>query len=502
MFILSVLGLIICLAAMTASLVTAWIFRPDNVRSRNDRVLYLLFHLSVVSSVWGLAAPRIGSAVTTFRVAILLFAILYAVTLIRRRENPLKGLKSYQRLLFATMGVMAAYGFATLLFFTGDRGYTFSRLSNLCLDILLCVSVVLYGRRTGMLHSLMMTLTVTLAGQTALAVAECFTGPIYTDTHMSQYGPSLFGLYNLRLPSGPTYNTNDFSAALFFMGVPVIAYWLYRLFSGRSRGAAISIVIAIFSTQWFVSYCGGAILVQIALLLLFLVVAIAFFMQLFKGRKTYILYFMMVPLLAIVLQIAPTIDMSVKNVTPNDSILSESAVPPTPGGTNRDDFTGIGMGSKDVLKRTIYYRSTLLKFTLTTLADNPMGVGLGNTQKLAEARISEKVNGISKMHCYGAECMADFGIPFVLCLLAFALLYLKHSLICIRNGRRNGHRFKIVYIILLLVSFPAAVFASTAPSCAQDLMAMWIYFGLSVVMLEAGTREAAVPETKEPVKTV
>ena len=96
MFIFSVLGLIICLAAMTASLVTAWVFRPDNVRSRNDRVLYLLFHLSVVSSVWGLAAPRIGSAVTTFRVAILLFAILYAVTLIRRRENPLRGLKSYQ----------------------------------------------------------------------------------------------------------------------------------------------------------------------------------------------------------------------------------------------------------------------------------------------------------------------------------------------------------------------------------------------------------------------
>lgn len=527
-------GLITCLFFTALSLIAAYTAKPKELTTPVEKTLFCLFQLVLASSVWGLAEPRIGSAVTTFRVSLLLFAMLYIFWAFRSHSNPFQGFSACRWSLLAILAFMAGYGAVTLLFLTPDRSYTFSRLTNLGFDILLCIAVLFYLRSRQFWTSVVRNLAMILAGQMAIGFYECFAGSIYTDTHIKAFGIDFFGLYMLRLPSGTFYNTNDYCATLFFLAMPVLVHLLHGVISGKRRGASLAAITLIFCMQWFLCSCGGAILVQIGVFLFFLVAATFLVIWIKQQRYFGALMAVALPILfAVIIYIAPAIKLSnntalhppvylpssVSSQIVSGSSASSKAITSSKSSTtgssqahanpskaatgkkastatssqsaskfsstNRNDFSGLGVGSQAVMSYTTFCRKTLLKFAMQTFASHPLGVGLGNTQLLAGPAVFIHIGNINKLHCYIAECLADFGVGFLLLGLVFIFFLIKASYFSMRNIRLEGHRYFYIYPLLILVSMASAVFLSTAPSCAQDLTAMWIYLAFLAIAADS-----------------
>lgn len=475
MFFSTVGGLITCLFWTALSLIAAYTAKPKEFTTPFEKTLFLLFQLVIASSVWGLAEPRIGSAITTFRVSLLLFTVLYLFWIFRNHINPFHGFSACRWALLAIMAFMAGYGAVTLLFLTSDRSYTFSRLANLGFDILFCMVILVYLRSRQLWTSVVRNLAMILAGQMAVGFYECFAGPMYTDTHLKNYGVDFFGFIVFRLPSGTFYNTNDYCATVFFLAMPVLLQLLHDLFNGKRKGLTLTAITLIFCMEWFLCTCGGAILVQIGVLLFFAVFAVALVVWMKQQRHFGAFVALVIPILfAVIIYFAPSIRLS-------DYTTLQSPVGSLVDPTNRDDFSGLGVGSDEVMKNTTYRRVTLLKFALGTFYSNPFGVGLGNTQLLVGPNLSRYIGDIQKLHCYIAECLADFGIIFLLLGLTLIFFLFKALFSAMAKMRREGHPSLSIYPLLILVSLATAVFLSTAPSCAQDLHAMWIYLALLVI---------------------
>lgn len=479
MFITSVEGLFVSISVILLSTVVAYKFKPAKIGTRFDKVTLAVFFLAVFSSIWGTTAPTIGSAVTVFRVAIIVFWALYCWKLVRNREDPFKGLSPYHWVLAAMMALMLMSGLITLLFFTPSHGYTLSRLTNIFFDFLLCAAVFFYVRTQGVIRALMTGLTVTMFGQMAAGVFECYAGPLYATTHLATIGPNFLGLLNLHLPSVSFMNTNDYTASLFFMGMLVIVYWLYRLIVGGNAKLSIAIIVTTLCGQWFVSYCGGSVLVQIGVVVFAVVLFVVAGIWAAKNKRLVLLVVFLIPILfAMMLQVSPSIDVSQNDV---QQIQNEPL----------EGFSGLGTGTSETMERTTRYRMALLEFSLETFVEHPLGAGMGNTQKFAEsdAQLMKELGNRSKLHCYLAECAADYGLPFIVIGLVAVFLVLKRAYLALRsNDPVIGTSCNKTIIVLLLATLPCAVFISTAPSSAQDLKAMWIYLGLLMVMFESCTR--------------
>ena len=494
-------GSILCILSIILYVFVAFKYK-DEIRKRSDNILFGLFNIVIASSLWGLAAPRIGSSITLFRVSMLIFCCTYIIVHIKNKDNPFKCFKGYMWWLVAIMGIMLLYGLITFVFLSNDRSYTFSRLFNLAFDCILCISVLLYCRKEDIFKCLIFNITVNVIIQYILAIYECFTDSLYS---VSEYiGPSFLGLFNLNLPQLFQGNTNNLSAAMFFCGMIIIIYWLNRLYKENSK-IALPIILFILCAQWFISYAGGAILVQIPIMLFFCaVVIVSMLNQKFKKTVPLIL----IPLIfAIAIQLTSIINLntqgtvvqanaeeySIENIdnrvntfsNETDNIEPKQMSKIAETITQPDDFTGLGIGASHSFKRTVEIRTILLRFAFETFRENVFGVGLGNTQKLAELHVSDKTKGVSKLHCYIAECIADFGIFFILtgCGLMITLIST-----CIKAIRKYSCS-RMIYkpngmIILLLITLICAVFLSTAPGCAQDLKAMWIYIGVIIIAVE------------------
>lgn len=521
MFVFTLQGLAICTFSLVGTLLVVYISERKGLTSISDKVLFLLFHLAVASSVWGLAAPKIGNSITTFRLSLLFFFFFYIYIQIKKKINLFQGMQLYHWILWILFSFMILYGLVTVIFLSANRSYTFSRLLNLCFDLLFCMAIVLYTRKQcRIFKSLMINLTVTLGFQFLVSIYECFAGPVYTDTHLGSVGPGFFGLFNFHLPSVSTFNTNDLSASLFFMGMPVIVFWANKLLSRSSKRMSSAIIMAIFTAQWFVSYCGGAIIVQIGVLLFFAVISLFVVWWTYKEKNGIALMIIVVPIIvAVVLQISPFFSLNSRKgavssgssaassftaVSPSNFLFEETfeSVASSSSSSQVDfpkameqekpdvqvgkveGFSGWGVGSDEVMKKTVNIRITLLKFAFNTFIDNPLGVGLGNTQKLAEKNIASQTNGISKLHCYGAECIADFGFVFLTLGVLFVISLLNQARKAVKNIIKTGEPSKLWLVVLSIVMLPSAVFLSTAPGCAQDLMAMWMFLAIFIVMIE------------------
>lgn len=485
MFIASIQGLLVSVFAIAASVAVAYRFKPAKIETRFDKIVFVLFGLAVFSSVWGTVAPKIGSAITVFRVAILLFWALFCWKLIKGRENPFTGLSSYHWVLAALLALLLANGAFTLLFNSPDRGYTLSHLVNLCFDFLLCAAVFFYARMQGVIRPLMMGLTVTVFSQMAVGVYECFAGPLYATTHLHAVGPNFFGLMNLHLPSVSFMNTNDYTASLFFLGMVVIVYWLYKLVNGGGIKLPIAIIVTALCGQWFVSYCGGGVLVQVGVIVFSAVLFVAAGVWAVKNRKPALLIVPLVSILfAAALQVSPSVDLGAHF----DWMGAES---PRVQKEPLEGFSGLGTGTDETMERTTRYRVALLEFSFSTFIDHPLGAGMGNTQKLAESdtQLMKELGNRSKLHCYLAECIADYGLPFIALGLAAAILVVRRSMIALRSKNKKIAAFNNkIFIVLLLATLPCAVLLSTAPSTAQDLKSMWIYLAILVLMFDSCTR--------------
>lgn len=112
-----------------------------------------------------------------------------------------------------------------------------------------------------------------------------------------------------------------------------------------------------------------------------------------------------------------------------------------------------------------------------------LGVGLGNTGKLAEERavaIMYLDIPYGSMHCFIARVLADYGIFAAVPMIAIAFLMLKAAFAALRRAVRTKDTDGMSRVVLFLCALLTYPILSTAPSDAQDIIPMWIFLGLLV----------------------
>lgn len=500
MFFTTALGSFICIFWIILAMLFVFIKKPSEIKCKGEIATYFLFHLSLCSSIWGLAAPRIGSAFTTFRLSIFLFLFFFLFTFSKRKPEAIYPLNKTGIILIITYIFMIINGLITLLF-SVDQAYTFSRLFNLGMDLLFSLCIIFYLKYTKCVTVTILNLFVTFLGQLFVGILESFTNPIYTDTHLDKLGANFLGLYNFHIPSSTFYNTNDYAATLFILGIVIISYLLISNKYKTKTKISIFLINFILLCLSLISYLSGAIILQLGLSLPIFFFSVTGIYSFIKLKKKFFLSFILSLVFFILSIVSPDI-FSLKNPEPETSYtstfkesnsflsnnlsfisLTNESTQIRVSASDQENFSSIGNEATD---RSIYYRITLLKSAINTFLNHPLGVGLGNTQKIAEYTIADQVRGISKIHCYPIECIADFGIPFVILIICFLWNFLKQILTQYQSTKKTIFSNGIGYIFLILSTI-CIIFATTAPSCAQDLKSLWIYLSFLIILVNYPT---------------
>ena len=106
-----------------------------------------------------------------------------------------------------------------------------------------------------------------------------------------------------------------------------------------------------------------------------------------------------------------------------------------------------------------------------------LGVGLGNTEMLA----AQEDIGLTNIHCFVARLLGDYGIFVLLPLAAIAVLLLRSAFRAFFYGLRHNRRILAsgLMFFFVLLTYPIL---STISSDAQDILPMWLYLGLVVLL--------------------
>ena len=91
---------------------------------------------------------------------------------------------------------------------------------------------------------------------------------------------------------------------------------------------------------------------------------------------------------------------------------------------------------------------------------------------------------IWSIHCFLARLVADCGIFALLPLCAIVFLLLKKQLRGMALAIRRKERPLLGSCLLLLAALISYPIVSTAPSDAQDIIAMWIFLAVLVLTTE------------------
>lgn len=147
----------------------------------------------------------------------------------------------------------------------------------------------------------------------------------------------------------------------------------------------------------------------------------------------------------------------------------------TPG--NQNDPTYKDLAESDA------FRLTQIKNCFRMFRESHgLGVGLGN----AELRILEIGNtgGMSAVHCFVMEVLAEFGIFALLPLLAVGISILKALWLEFYAAIRTRSKTRIAAPLLLFFTALAYAPLSTANSSSWGIQAMWFY--LAMLLLYSG----------------
>ena len=101
---------------------------------------------------------------------------------------------------------------------------------------------------------------------------------------------------------------------------------------------------------------------------------------------------------------------------------------------------------------------------------------------------------IWSIHCFLARIVADCGIFALIPLCAIAYLLLKNMLRSMAGAIRRKEGALVGRCLLLLAALVNYPIVSTAPSDAQDIVAMWLFLAILVLYT---TELPADPEARK-----
>lgn len=487
----------------------------DWQRDKLEGSMKLCFLAAVFTSFFGSAilpvtVPGMGE-IFPFRVFLALAAVLYLVWAIREKGCFWKGASTLENWCYLLIAIMLVYSVVSL-FRAIDFMFTFRKLFNLCFDLCFFFLLLRLCRDKRMLRY---TLYLSLAAASIMAVMgvyEIFNGGIFNSKYDVGTYFSLFMTY-YQFPLTVSSTCNEYAGTMLFVGSSVWLFWAAGRKDAIPRwqlwAAALTIPFV-----WFLELASSARLCQAAFCILLAGVTVWF---LCRGRRQ-----IWVPVVAILLIfcvqfanqyrfIVPPIQQYMAQMKEYREQVNQEPTPvePTPtepatpvekpslniGDPREDPLEGQFFqineetGEKELNStRSGGVRVRLLLHAFDCLKESKgLGVGLGNTEKLAGQRHvagNEQSGYYEAIHCFLARIAADYGIFVLIPLCVIGFLLLKRTWALFWSGLKTRDRrlvgLAILYFCTLLI-FPIV---STASADAQDLLCMWIYLA-AVVLFSA-----------------
>lgn len=452
--------------------------RPEIYRNRLWKCTSILWLLTVVAAfedggLLKVQFPGIG-ALYGFRILLPVTAMFFAVWAIRYRIRLWREASALERWAYIFAAVMLVYG-AISLVWAIEFEESFRRLFNLAFDMLFFCLLLQAFHDDRLRRKTLMICAICFVGILVLGVYEVFNGGLVNDAYEENF--SFYWLFaDYRPPIVFSQNTNDYSSSMLFLFSVLTVYGiLWRCDSWEKILLTVCISIMVF----FLNRAAGARLCFTAFCVFMLGVLLSIvFRKPNRKRALLAMAFVLVIFAGIYIGEGLHRDGEDSNRLFYNRYGQESLT---------DQFYEIAPETgKRVLRQhnSAGVRARLILHCINCMEESHfLGVGLGNTESLAEQRaVAIKYDGrpYRSIHCFVARVLSDYGIFAAIPMVAIGFLLLKSAYFAFRRGVRKRDRNVLSEAILFLFMLLTYPFLSTAPSDAQDLIPMWIFLAFAV----------------------
>ncbi len=441
-------------------------------------LLQAAWALTVISVFLGdmllsVRVPAIGE-LFPFRVFLPVTCVLYLISVIKKERHLWKGTAPVEKACMLFIVILLIHSVVSLPFAI-DVHWSFRRTFNLCFDLSFFFLMLCLCRDRRVLSR---TLKICLGGFWALSllgVCESVWKPLfYTGTQIQFV--TLFG-FKICSPMVIYNNTNDYMSAITFLFAGLLLGWLLKKEKGKRDWGHL---LAAGAVSLYLAKCASARLLILAFWLI--LVAIMVYALLLCGKRA-------VPVLLIIAVLLATTTMSHVNLP----VLLHLIDAPAGGGSQPGDAPSLKdqFFESDAVTGELTFNNTasagvrvrlILHSVRCFLDSKGMGVGVGDTEQLARIEKVAKDGNTWSIHCFLARLLGDYGIWAALPLVYIVLDRIWYGVLLLKQGWKNRVRADVSYALLYLVMGVVYVIASTSSSDAQDLLAMWMFLAVFVLM--------------------
>ena len=431
-----------------------------------------------------------------FRVFLGLTALLYVIRVFTGGDCFWHDTTPLEWWVYGCIVILLVYG-AVSLPRALEVSWTFKQLFNLVLDLMFFFLGLRLCRRRSVLKISVWTSAAAAAILSVAGVYEIFNGGIFSDKwDKIRIFDFLMGTY--QSPAVSFVNANDYCVSLAFLAGIYLLLWYGRGMQDRARLWWVPTVSL--PVVYFLSMAASS---RLVLLSCYILLAALILVALVQRRKL-----VRVPVVILALMLVFNFCQQYRNIVPpvveyaqamHEYRLSNDPTAEKPkfhwgSGENHSpsEFFTVDEGGNKVLRsdNSSGVRVRLLLHAVGCFKESHgMGVGLGNTEILARQL---QVARPWSIHCFIARLIGDFGIFVLIPMCAIGFLLAKYGVSLLRRGLRERDTDRIGEAILFLAVLLTYPLLSTVPSDAQDLIAMWLYLAI-VMLLGDGIRAKLMP---------
>lgn len=474
------------------------------------------------SAILSITVPLVG-ALFPFRIFLPITLILYLIWALKGNDHLWRDSSALEKWAFVLIGVMAVYGAVSLLR-AANFLFTFKRLFNLCLDLAFFFLLLRLCRHKNVLKAVMVTAMAGFVFLSGLGIYEVFHEGVFHDMYDDFHRGSWFMEY-LQPPVVTSANTNDYVSSLIFVAAAFLTARARGVFDKNNRLVKYA-PVAIFPVLFFLVTIADARLNLIAFWVLLAITVIHDLLTRFSKKRTFALTafllccitfchqyrYVMPPIQSFAAQAKAYCEYQVAlgryyfqygfgsaddgTIPPRPTMPEAEPIKPAPDSGNQDDgslrdeFFESGENGEIILNTANsggIRTSLLIHAGKCFLESYGLGVGLGNTEVLAAQRsVIPKWahNEANSIHCFLARIVADYGIFVLIPLGAIVFLLLRgiwRMFVAAYKTKNNTTAANVIQLFGCCALFPIV---STASSDAQDILPMWLFLALLILLSE------------------
>ncbi len=435
--------------------------------------LYIGWLVTVLTSFLGdslisVKLPFVG-ALFPFRIFLPITFLLYLIYSFRKRIFFWKENSKAEKITFILIVVLFLHSFIGLAF-SIDFAYSFRRVFNLCMDLCLFFLMIQLCSDKKLFKQTMKACALGFLMLVGLGLWECVIGLVFhVPVHFQTI--NLFG-WEIISPEVTYNNTNDFATAVVFLCM-LLTTWLLQRRSIQKKGIAF-LCISFFFTFLLIEF-SSARLLSIAFWLMLFVLLV--YMLAIRDKRA-IVAISILSVFLLIFSFTKKFDLrdSIQNIFSEKPSYNHQARPEI---ALKDQFFETDPETGDMYlsaEHSAGVRGLLLNHAIQCFVNSKgMGVGVGNTEKMAQMLNVTQTKSIWAIHCFLARMMGDYGIWFFLPILALGIVFIKF--IACKISKKGFHRGYAVFLCGALMAF---ALVSSSPADAQDVLPMWMFLAVFI----------------------